>query len=735
MSASAVPDDLLAACSREPIHLPGAIQPHGVLLVLAEPELIVLQASVNAFRLLGGDSAAVNGRGLGEVAPAVAEALVAWLAGGDPSVQEPVRVAGPDGSSWEMIAHRGPGGLIVEAEPGSERPSPQRRLQRMFADFRAAADIVALQELAVRFTGELTGFERVMLYRFDADWHGEVVAERRSAAVESYLGLHFPASDIPAQARELYRRSWVRVIPDANYVPVPIEPAVHPLTGQALDLSGAALRSVSPVHLEYLRNMGVGASMSISIVIDGELWGLVACHHRTARHLPPAMRVACELFGQVLSLEIGGRLERRRLLEQAGAQTIQTKFFDAISREQNVIEALVKFTPHLLEFMGAHGAAIHVNDRTTLLGRTPDAAATAELIAWLGGRELLPVFATDRLSEVFPPAAGWAGVASGVMAVRLSRVEPHYVLWFRPEVITTVKWAGRPIKDAGPDQRLHPRTSFAAWSETVRGRSTPWGEAEQRGARELVQAVNALVLRRTERLLRLNDELERKNIDLNSFAYIAAHDLREPLRGIANYCDFLREDHAAEMSPEAGRKLDAIRTLVTHSQELIDALNHYSRLGRIEISRRPTNLDDTLDVVLKSLEALIQRVGGEVRRPRPLPEVDCDPVLVREVFANLISNGLRYNTNAERWVEVAWEEPSEPGGPPVFLVRDNGIGIREKHYAAVFQIFRRLHAKDAFGGGTGAGLAIVRSIVERHGGSISLESVYGHGSTFRFTFA
>lgn len=335
---------------------------------------------------------------------------------------------------------------------------------------------------------------------------------------------------------------------------------------------------------------------------------------------------------------------------------------------------------------------------------------------------------TDRLTENFPDAAGWTDTASGMLAVRLSSVEPHFVIWFRPEVPTTITWAGRPEKGTG--DTLHPRASFASWKQTVTGRSLPWNDAEIQGAHELRQAINALVLRRTERLISLNAELERKNTDLNSFAYIAAHDLKEPLRGIANYASFLMEDHGPGLPEEGRRKLRTIADLAARSEELLDALNHYSRLGRIEVRPVRTPMDHLVDEVLESLGGVLD--GVEVRRPSALPEISCDPVLTREVFANLITNAVRYNTSRPKRITIAFENTDRG---PRFQVRDNGIGIREKHRDAIFHIFRRLHAADAFGGGTGAGLAIVRSIIERHGGAIEVASSPGVGSTFSFTLA
>lgn len=731
---SSVHDAALENCSREPIHIPGAIQPHGALIVLDERDLTVLQISANAGSFCGLEPAALLGQKLASHAPEAAQALVNLLAEGDPALLSPIGLVLP-GGRFDAMLHRHDGVLFMELEAasGQTTQSFHRRLQRVFADLRGSVNLTALCDEMAGFIANLTGFERVMVYKFDTDWHGEVVGERLLAKVDSYFGHHFPASDIPTQARALYSRSWLRIIPDASYTPVPIEPPLNPKTGQPTDLSESVLRSVSPIHLRYLRNMNVAASMSISLMVEGKLWGLIACHHRSPRVLSFAMRAACEIFGQVASLEIAAQQETRRLAERVSATRIQTRFFDILSQEKNALEALVKYTPDLLEFMGSTGAAIYINSQTTLLGDTPSAEQTAGIIDWLRTQSFQALLVTDSLQQLLPQAAEYREKTSGLLAVRLSRVEPHYLLWFRPEVITTVTWAGNPSKPLDDQHNLHPRTSFAAWKETVTGRSLPWQEAEQHGATELVHALNALVLRRTEHLLGLNSELERRNTDLNSFAYIASHDLKEPIRGIANYCTFMREDHAEELSSEAARKLEKISALAAQSEELLIALNHFSRVGRIEIAPVETNLDQLLDSVLLSLENTTRQESARILRPVPLPTICCDPVLVREIFANLIANAIRYNKNDEKIVEIGWEKESPESARPVFHVRDNGIGIKEKHFEAVFVIFRRLHAHDHFGGGTGAGLAIVKSIVEKHGGSIWIESVENQGSTFYFT--
>ncbi|MDB6155234.1 MAG: multi-sensor signal transduction histidine kinase [Chthoniobacteraceae bacterium] len=726
----------LDVCAREPIHIPGAIQPHGALLAVREPELTISQASVNCDTLLGLNPADLLGRNLYDLLDPEEKAKIAdALEQKNPAQESPLAISF-NGRRFDALLHRNDGVLIVELEPappGAENfARHHRRLQGFIEEMQHAATLPAFYAVVARAVSQLTGYERVMVYKFDADWNGEVLGEMLTADVDSYVGLHFPASDIPAQARALYARSWLRIIPTVDYTPAVLEPALNPQTGRPLDLSYAVLRSVSPIHLEYLRNMEVGASMSISLLVEGKLWGLIACHHRTERQLPFAVRAACELFGQITSREITAKQEEERLGKQAEINTIQTRFFDAISRAENLAEALLRYAPSLLEFMNAAGAAICLGGQCSLVGQTPPRDQVSALLSWLQERGEEPVFATDSLSLHWAPAAAFKELVSGLLSVKISRVEPHFVLWFRPEVLATVNWAGEPKKSV--DGRLHPRKSFAIWQETVTGRSLPWNDGDLRGAHELRGALNALVIRRTERLLYLNTELERKNSDLNSFAYIASHDLKEPLRGIHHFSRFLREDHAAELGAEGLRKVDTIAALASNTNDLLIALAHFSEIGRMELTLRESDLRQILDEVLASLAAAVHESAVEIRRPRNLPSERCDPVLVREIFANLIANAIKYNDKPVKWVEISWRdpEPGQEGRGPVFTVSDNGIGIRDRNLDAAFQMFRRLN-KHTFSGGTGAGLAIVKSVVERHGGHIWVESVLGEGSTFLFT--
>jgi two-component system, chemotaxis family, sensor kinase Cph1 len=484
----------LTTCDREPIHIPGSIQPHGVLLVFDRHDLSVRRAAGDTQFLLGVPMTNILQVTLHGLLDDRALALV----------RERLLVAGPNvGMSVVLDAHARSGAMpidltlhatgdtaVIEVEPArrtvGERGDPLAQIKAMLAAVQAADGLEACAAVAAAQVRSATGFARVMVYRFLEDGSGSVIAEDRAADMDSFLGLHFPASDVPHQARELYRRNWLRTIPDVDYVPMPLYPAADPRTVEPFDMTHCMLRSVSPTHREYLRAMGVAASMSISIVLGGRLWGLVACHDRIPRYVAADLRIACELFAQMFSLQVEAKEGAHAAQRRFAALPVHEDLVHRVALAQRVGPELTR-DDALLELVAADGAAVWLDGELSIRGDVPPREFLLELVTWLTGRAT-PVFHTDHLAVAYPPARAHAATACGLLAMSLSRGARDFVLWFRAELVRTVTWAGDPNKPAEPgpgQERLSPRKSFAAWVEEVRGRAVPWEDVDLEAARAL----------------------------------------------------------------------------------------------------------------------------------------------------------------------------------------------------------------------------------------------------------
>ncbi len=480
-----LPPDL-EACAREPIHVPGAVQPHGVLLAVSEPDLVVRVASANAESLLGVGVDALLGRSIGDVVdgPLVPDDLQAQVSPDQLSGHFPLsttlNVRGHE-VLVDALLHRSEGLLVIEVEPGSgplTMHNSYRLTRTAVGRIHRATETQDLYRIAVEEMRRLTGFDRVMVYRFDREWNGEVVEEEKALGLNDFLGLRYPATDIPAQARALYRENWLRLIPDVGYHPAPLVPPTNPLTGRPLDLSHATLRSVSPVHIEYLRNMGVSASMSVSLLDRGDLWGLIACHHYSGPHRPPyEVRAAAEFLGQTLSLRLLEGSARAASRHVASARASLAILSAAVLDESRpAASALTEGHTDLLSLVNAEGATVSLEGRESSVGVVPHRAVVHALVdhAAATGRDVLPL---DRVPDVLPELASSQDVACGALVLRLS--EQQHVVWFRPELVQTVDWGGDPHNKAiavheGDRVRISPRKSFERWQEVVRGRAEPW---------------------------------------------------------------------------------------------------------------------------------------------------------------------------------------------------------------------------------------------------------------------
>lgn len=508
-------------CAREPIQFSGAIQPHGYLISCLPGDWTIRHVSTNAGALFDVESVALLGETLREyVGEDVLHALADALADSEPGTQSQRACSGnlgPDGRLCDLSVHAADGLVHIEIEPHPRRANelaPTAVAQAMIARIASVDGSGRFHQIAAEQVRQLTGYDRVMVYRFLPDDSGEVIAEARADDMEPYLGLRYPASDIPPQARALYRRNRLRVIPDVVYAPVPLLPPID-ASGRPVDLSQHVLRSVSPVHLEYLRNMGVGASMSISIIAGGRLWGLIACHHRAPRLVPPDVRAAADLFGLFVSMRVAAHEQASTLRSYEQAQHLRDAIGGRLAQARDFEAALRAELGHLREAVGADGAALWIGLRWEAEGRTPDPQRVPALIDWAHAQEAHGWAMTDRALD-WTDAAPGDGVA-GVLAIAIDSFD-NWLFLFRNEQVEDVRWSGEPHKALVPTDdglRIAPRKSFASWRETVRGRSRPWSDSDRRGAERLYRVLQEQRRRaqaRAEQLPALDAEHDRQTL-------------------------------------------------------------------------------------------------------------------------------------------------------------------------------------------------------------------------------
>lgn len=496
----------LSNCDREPIHILGQIQPHGILFACGVDDWRISHASLNTDRYFGRSADELIGKDLGDLLGVDAVHELANAGASGETTFAPLRRFGIESAKqhqkFDATLHVYNGRKIIELEAVDDTaPVAALDLVRaMVARIKMAKSVAQLWTQTVRQLRLLTGYDRVMIYRFQHDGSGEVVAEARRGNLEPFLDLRYPASDIPKQARELYKKNLIRMIGDVGAVSVPIFPQLD-VNGQVLDLTFSVLRKVSPIHIEYLKNMGVGASMSISIMVGGELWGLIACHHYSPKVIPAGVRVAAELFGQFFSVQLEA-LERAETYDVTRRARVRLDgLVSAYPSDGSLDENLSARLEDLKAILPCDGVGLWIDGIWHGLGRTPPAAAVLALARFLDSNSERPMFITHELSRRFPPAGAYAADASGMLAIPLAATGRQFLMYFRKEVAQSVSWAGDPSKPVTVGEhgdRLTPRQSFAIWKQDVQAQALPWTPTELLTAEALRMSLLEVVLRLRE---------------------------------------------------------------------------------------------------------------------------------------------------------------------------------------------------------------------------------------------
>jgi chemotaxis family two-component system sensor kinase Cph1 len=743
-------------CNHEPLHTPGCIQPHGVLLVLDPRDLTILQVSDNVATYLGRPPEEMLGGSLDGVlsqrqARAIGDRLQEDILDRVNPFLVVVRTAPSQRRRFQGLLHRTADRIILELEPC--RAEVYRSSIEFYQQFKQAIASVrhaqTLDQLAHGIAQEvqrLSGFARVMIYRFEPDQSGVVIAEAKRADLDSYLGLHYPASDIPAQARAFYYDHWLRLIPDVHYRPARLIPACHPHTQAPLDLSDSVLRSVLPGHLQYLKNMGVAASCSISLINEQRLWGLIVCHHDHPKTLDYETRKACELLGQFLSVEFVRQQERDLVRCQARIQGIQQLLHSHLPLQPDAIAHV--FQQHqadVLTLVQAQGAALWINQELYQIGQTPPADATIQLLHWIQ-RQTRDIYYTDRLAQLYPDALPFKAIASGILSISIVlKHTAYHLLWFRQEQWQTITWAGNPYEqtlelDDHHIPRLSPRGSFQRWSETVRDRALPWQPMDLEAARQFRNTLMVAALEFSQQAMQqLAEQAEQANQAKSQFLAKMSHELRTPLNAILGFTQLM--SGSTDLSADYQDYLDIISRSGEHLLSLINDVLEMSKIeaGQTNINATCFDLHRTLQSIedMFTLRAERQGLGLIVQQAADVPKhIYGDQGKLRQIMINLLGNAVKFTEQGRVTLAVAVVPP--PGGgdcPPSDLwlqiqVMDTGPGIHPHDLSAIFKAFQQTERTRQFTEGSGLGLSISRQFARMMGGDLTVQSQLGHGSTF-----
>lgn len=719
-------------CAKEPIHIIGKTQAHGVLLACDAKTLKITQVGENTAEFFGIPHQDLLEQPVSKLLGSrEIQKLEKVISSKEDSVPQEVEI---NDTRFLMLAHEAHGHLILDFEPLLEAPDPyffQRQLTRILNRFQTAKSIEKLSRSATKLIKKVFAYDRVMIYRFDEQWNGEVIAESKLEEMESWLGLHYPATDIPAQSRELFLKHRVRIITDVTYNPVPIAPKISPVTGEPLDISRSTLRAVSPIHIEYLQNMKVGASLSAAIVVRGKLWGLIACHHNSAKFLDFYQRESVRFLAQMFSTEVTLHETSGLISRSEQSERVRRQLVVQMKTQKDIVAALNRDTVNFTQLISCGGGALYIKDDWEVSGHTPSKEQLDSLLENFIKKQPKSLFWTRNLSAVFPEAETYKETASGIMSLKIS--ENKFIFWFRPEEIEEVTWGGNPENKAfynEEEQRLSPRKSFEKWSERLTGISEEWHELDRNIARALRENISYVLLaRQREEIEILNAQLMEVNQELELFSYGLSHDLRAPIRGMEGFLTILEEDHEDELSEDGKKLLHMSRGLTEKMNDLIDNILEYSRLSHIEgLEIESVDTSQMIGEILELFNITGSYPKTSLNVQPQMPFMKGDKRMLFQLWGNLISNAFKYSAEEEApRVEIG---TTVKNGREVFVVKDNGIGIKPEYREKVFETFKR--AVGSRFKGSGIGLAIVKKITEKHGGKVWVESEPGQGSEFYF---
>ncbi len=732
----------LTNCDKEPIHILGKVQSHGFLVAADIASLQVQYISSNFERLAGISYEDLLNQPLQAVLDAIQEKdkaqsllqVIRFSVQNGAENLNPVRLWIKD-QLYNLVVHLSGKSFVLELEPTSSDIDIQ--LQNMvgssLSKILEGASLQETLERAAQQIRELIGYDRVMIYKFWEDGHGEVVAEQRNEELEPFLGLHYPASDIPRQARELYKINLTRIIADVDATPADIIPASSLGSAQPLDLTNALTRAVSSIHIQYLKNMGVKASFSVSLLCDDALWGLIACHNYSPRFIDYKARQHARLIGQVLSSSIQYRSSQDDKEVNVSYRNAADEIIRRMQKDWSLVDALINQKNNLLKITGATSAALVFEGRIYRVGDAPEEEQIGRLVEWLQHNNKRIIYHTFNLPNAFQAAEAYKAKASGLLACAISKELGEYILFFKPEIVATVKWAGNPDKPVELDEkgqaRLSPRRSFDIWLQEVTGTSERWSKAELNAVFKFREDLVHFINLKANEIRKLNEKLKEAYDELDAFSFTISHDLKTPIASVKNYAEIIMEDNPG-LDEQGKHFLYRIMTCADKMDTLIKEVLGYSRVSRQQLHKQTIAMAPVIEEIRSELVAAYKPANLEFT-VSGTPDIKGDRVMIVQIFTNLIGNAIKYSSKSDP--SVVKVEGKEEGNQVIYSIADNGIGIDMNYGGHIFELFKRMDNVKEYEG-SGVGLAIVKRIMEKHNARIWYESEPGTGTIFYLSF-
>ncbi len=734
----------LTNCEHEPIHIPGKIQPHGFLIGLtSKGKIDFCTANISWYVSIAHTEAL--GKKFGDVFGTKAEKQIFEYINND-KIRDvfPLEI---DllGKFFQISIHKSFDIYVLEAEfqfAGKEKLADVYTQTIQFVtQMNNTTSLKDLCALVAEGTRKITGYDRVMIYRFDEQYNGEVYAEDCRGDLEPFLGLHYPHTDIPAQARELYMKNQLRLIVDVDYVPVPIF-TVDDKENKNLDLSLSILRSTSPIHVEYLQNIGVGATLTISLIHNDRLWGLIACHHYSSKNISPEIRLAAKLQGQFITSQIDIRQSND---ENVNANETALALEQLTSLQFPFVQDSIQMiadAPQLLKICNAAGVSIVSKGKIYKNGLVPTDAQIKDLIVQINNKESEKLFVTNKLNDHFRNIEKKSSFA-GIIYHPLGNSD--HIIWYRPETISEINWAGDPEKTIIKDSKgLHPRNSFEIWKQIIKNQSTLWKQYEINGAVQFAHTLHNQLMMITlseeeEKYRKQSEILKETNSELENLNWISTHDLQEPLRKIQLFVSKMLAEPDVVQIDSVSSSLQRVSKSANRMRTLLDDILKFSRIKYTRDNLEKIDLNHILKSTLMEMEETISENNAIIEYEN-LPEVHAIYFLMQQLFSNIIQNSLKF-ASAERVPHIKITASQEvelfAHSDNIYChwvcFSDNGIGFEQQYAETIFKVFGRLHNQKEYDG-SGVGLALCKKIMQTVGGTIYATGRLGEGTNIKVYF-